>query len=69
MSASWETESGQLRCKWSDVEEGLWCRVKWLDEIAEAPGSYLEPIPDFASHSPFGGPSWFETHWTRRIPR
>jgi len=23
---------------------------------------HLPPIPDFASHSPFGGVSWFQPH-------
>jgi hypothetical protein len=28
---------------------------------------YLPPVPDFASHSPFGGTtSWFQLHNTER---
>jgi hypothetical protein len=29
-------------------------------EAENVEGSYLEPMPNFAEHSPFGGPSWFE---------
>jgi hypothetical protein len=32
-------------------------------------GAYLEPVPDFASHSPFGGPDWFEPHITTRASK
>jgi len=31
-----------------------------MQENPHIQGSYLPPIPDFASHSPFGGPDWFE---------
>jgi hypothetical protein len=31
-----------------------------MDEASDIQGSYLEPITDFASHSPFAGSRWFE---------
>jgi hypothetical protein len=31
-----------------------------IQEAWDHQSSYLQPIPDFASHSPFGGPSWFQ---------
>jgi hypothetical protein len=31
-------------------------------------GAYLPPVPDFASHSPFGGASWFQPHLADRDP-
>jgi hypothetical protein len=33
----------------------------WMRTSSEIEGSYLPPTPDFANHSPFGGPYsfWF----------
>ena len=66
MNNSWKTESGQLACKWSHVgEEFLYSPP--MNESSGSHGSYLEPVPDFAAHSPFGGPSWFDPRY--RMPR
>ena len=54
MSASWKIESGHLVCKWA--EAGDHDSYTWMDETSDVQGSYLEPVPDFANHSPFGGP-------------
>jgi len=38
-------------------------QLTFFDQDApDIQGSYLSPLPDFASHSPFGGPSWFERY-------
>jgi len=37
-------------------------RPPWMQESSDAQGSYLPPVPDFASHSPFGGATWFERY-------
>ena len=66
MNSSWKTKSGELVCKWSDVVGQLTDFPAWMRE-AEKCGSYLEPVPDFASHSPFGGPSWFDPQY--RAPK
>ena len=59
MGSSWQTETGHLRLHWveagSDTEERSHPPV----EEPAAEGSYLEPVPDFAAHSPFGGATWF----------
>jgi len=66
MKTSWQAETGRLECQWSEVGRRVQQAPRWLQEISEMQSGYLQPIPDFASHSPFGGPSWFEPH---RAPR
>jgi hypothetical protein len=59
MNSLWRTESGQLTCSW--VEKG--CPQQYNPEWMQGAGtssSIPNPIPDFASHSPFGGAFWFE---------
>jgi len=36
--------------------------LAWTLENAEGHGAWLPPVPDFASHSLFGGASWFPPH-------
>jgi hypothetical protein len=66
MKSSWQTETGQLICRWSDVGQHVEYSPRWMQEASEIQGSYLPPIPDFASHSPFGGPAVFERYTLRR---
>jgi hypothetical protein len=40
-----------------------------MQEAFDIQGSYLEPITDFASHSPFGGAHWFERYTPRQNPQ
>ena len=61
MKSSWQTETGHLACRWSEMGQRLPYNAWWIMETPDVHGSYLPPIPDFASHSPFGGPSWFQT--------
>jgi hypothetical protein len=37
-----------------------------MQEASDVHGSYLPPLPDFASHRPFAGASWFERYTIRR---
>jgi len=37
-----------------------------MQETSDIQSGYLPPLPDFASHSPFGGASWFEPHTADR---
>lgn len=62
MSSSWQMDAGHLVCRWSEVGRHVQYNPPWMQEASDARGSYLPPIPDFASHSPFGGPSWFERY-------
>jgi hypothetical protein len=59
MNSSWQIEAGHLICRWSEVGKRIRYNPRWMQDAAHSHGSYLPPVPDFASHSPFGGPSWF----------
>jgi len=59
---SWKMETGQLRCRWSEVGQRTPYNPRWMQEASDVQGSYLPLITDFASHSPFGGPSWFDRY-------
>ena len=59
MDSSWRTETGHLACRWSEAGKCTQYKPRWLQQTMEAQRSYLPPPPDFASRSPFGGPSWF----------
>jgi len=60
MKSSWQSQTGQLACQWSGALQCVEPTAHWLQEISEMPSGYLPPVTDFASHSPFGGPSWFD---------
>jgi len=60
MKTSWESETGHLTCRWAEVGQRDKYHPRWMREISEAQSGYLPPLPDFTSHSPFGGVSWFQ---------
>lgn len=60
MGSSWQSETGHLAFHWSDVGHRGEYNLQWMQDAAETKGGYLPPVPDFASHSPFGGAAWFE---------
>jgi hypothetical protein len=60
MKSSWAVEKGHLVCHWSEVGHTVTYKPAWMQETTDIQGSYLPPLPNFAAHSPFGGPSWFE---------
>jgi hypothetical protein len=62
MKIQWQTETEQLACRWADPGRYVPYTAPWMREASHVPSGYLPPLPDFASHSPFGGPSWFELH-------
>ena len=66
MRSSWQTETGHLACRWSEVGQRVPYNPGWIEETSDLQGGYLAPIPDFASHSPFGGASWFQLHTADR---
>ena len=62
MASSWHSEKGHLECHWFEGKEDggrIEYRPAWMQQASDVRGSYLPPPPDFPSHSPFGGPSWF----------
>jgi hypothetical protein len=66
MKSSWQTDTGTLACRWSEVGQRVQYNSAWMQETSDIQGGYLPPLPDFASHSPFGGASWFEPHTADR---
>ena len=68
MRSSWQWEPGHIACRWSDVGQRVQYNPGWIPEDAHMQGAYLPPVPDFASHSPFGGVSWFQLHLADRDP-
>jgi hypothetical protein len=59
----WQNQTGHLECRWSEAGQRVAYQATWMKEASEASGTYIPPIPDFASHSPFGGTvSWFLLH-------
>jgi hypothetical protein len=52
-------KEGHLVRRWSGQMERIDYQSPWMQTSADIQSGYLPPIPDFASHSPFGGPSWF----------
>ena len=60
MKSSWQTETGHLACRWFMAGQHVHYDPRLLQETTYLQGSYLPPVPDFASHSPFGGASWFQ---------
>ena len=66
MKTQWLSEKGRLACRWYDLGSRRHYDLRWMMENLDVRGNYLEPVPDFASHSPFGGASWFELHFAVR---
>jgi hypothetical protein len=59
MATSWQTETGGLASHWSDIGQRIPYNPQWMQEASRMQSGYLAPVPDFASHSPFGGATWF----------
>ena len=58
--AVWVSDGNRIACRWPEVGRPDPGASQWTKE--EMHGSYLPPPPDFASHSPFGGATWFTPH-------
>jgi hypothetical protein len=59
MTSSWQIKEGHLALRWVGRTETAKYDAPWIRTASDVQGSYLPPIPDFASHSPFGSPSGF----------
>jgi hypothetical protein len=66
MTSSWQTDIGHLACRWSEVGQYVQYNPSWMQETKDMQSGHLPPVPDFASHSPFGGPSWFQLRTPNR---
>jgi len=58
--ALWQSETGHLACSWSEVGQFALYNPPWFREASNMQSGFLPPIPDFASHSPFAGATWFQ---------
>ena len=54
MQSSWESETGHLMCRWSEIGMRDIYNPQWMQEALAVPSGYLTPVPEFTSHSPFG---------------
>ena len=59
---TWQRESGQLVCRWFEPEQRVKYSARWIEEASDIQSGYIPPLPDFPSHSPFGGADWFLPH-------
>ena len=66
MNRTWQVQAGHLSCSWSETGQRVAYNPCWMKEASEIPSGYLPPVPDFASHSPFGGAFWFQPIAARR---
>jgi hypothetical protein len=55
MRSSWQIAAGHLECRWSEVGQHVQYDSPWMRGASDVQGSYLPPLPEFASHGPFGG--------------
>jgi len=60
MKISWQAETGHLESHWSELLGRSRYDGSWMAKTEDVHSSYFAPTPDFASHSPFGGPTWFQ---------
>ena len=60
MQSWWESETGHLMCRWSEIGMRDIYNPQWMQEALAVPSGYLTPVPEFTSHSPFGGVAWFQ---------
>jgi hypothetical protein len=65
MKSSWQADTGHVACTWSELVQRTPYNPHWIQEHPNMQGSYLSPLPDFASHSPFSGATWFVPHTVR----
>jgi hypothetical protein len=59
MTSCWQIKEGHLARRWSGRMESAKYDAPWMQTASAIQSGYLPPPPDFASHSPFGGPSGF----------
>ena len=71
MKILWQSESGGLVCRWSDLLESDQSTSPVAREASTGVyARFVPPMPDFAAHSPLGSGEWF-VPWNSRwsVPR
>jgi hypothetical protein len=66
MTSSWQSETGHLALRWTEVGQSHQFRPAWMLGSSETQGGHIPSLPDFANRSPFGGVSWFQPDPTGR---
>lgn len=61
MTSQWSFDGNRIVSRWTNISREAGQFSQQLN-ASDANGSYLVPLPDFASHSPFGGTTWFTPH-------
>jgi hypothetical protein len=59
MISLWQMKDGRLVRCWAGQVERSEYESPIEQSTSDIQGGYLPPLPDFASHSPFGRPSGF----------
>lgn len=61
MNSTWQVKDGRIACRWFGLTERVKYESPSMQTGSDNQSSYLPPMPDFANHSPFGGPYsfWF----------
>ncbi len=59
MTLSWQKNTGNLSCLWSEVGQQVQYASDWIHETTVVQSGHLPPVPDFASHSLLGSGEWF----------
>jgi hypothetical protein len=61
MAIKWSIDGSRIVPRWTDIGRAADFKPEWMN-ASDVEGSHLDPLPDFASHSPFGGATWFTAH-------
>jgi hypothetical protein len=59
MKSSWQNDTENLSCRWSEVGQRVQYASDWIHETSNLQSGHLPPVPNFASHSPLGSGEWF----------
>jgi hypothetical protein len=66
MTSSWQTETGHLVCRWSDLQALAQYKLTWTQDTTKVQSSCLPSLlPDFRKRSPFGT-FWYQSHAGRK---
>lgn len=61
MAIKWSIDGDKIVSHWADIGRAADFKPEWMN-ASDMAGSHLAPLPDFASHSLFGGATWFTAH-------
>ncbi len=60
MKMSWQTEADRLACRWSELEERIQYKPRWIQDASNDVQQNISlSVTDFTRLSPFGGKDWY----------